>query len=573
MVAIEVNFLTGRYIATAHHDRRRPEWPPHPARLFSALVATWADADEPDSAEREALEWLEAQPPPGLVAGESAGRRVVSHYVPVNDASVVSPSSYMETAKLLEQLGESLTEALFESDGEINRKVRGLQTKIRKHRDVAGLVTNVGRTNPKSALAMLPDGRGKQERWYPSVTPESPRVVYRWSSDPPVATAEVLDGLLARVTRLGHSSSLVSCRLVKNPPPADYVPGKGLTELRSVGPGQLAALESRHRRHKGVRPRVLPSVSVRYAKSTEAALVADVLRADTAGDWLVFEFTPTSRRFPASRTVEVTAALRRAVFSYGADPLPEGLTGHVATGAPSDRPHAGFLALPWVDHTHADGRLMGLAVNMPRVLGDEARRALLRAVGTWERVAEKESLSLLRLTFGRAGVLEMQRTIGRSALVTLRPQPWCRASRRWVSAIPVALPVHPGRLTGGSESARAAAWWRAEQAVVDSCRHVGLPVPVDVVVSLYPFIGGALPARSYPAFEQGGRHGGGSVARRLVHASVTFDHPVAGPLVLGAGRYLGLGLMRPVMEREPEREIAVTSDSGAVAETEDDSDD
>ena len=45
---IEVNFLTGRFVATCHNDRRQPEWPPHPARLFSALVAAWADADEPD---------------------------------------------------------------------------------------------------------------------------------------------------------------------------------------------------------------------------------------------------------------------------------------------------------------------------------------------------------------------------------------------------------------------------------------------------------------------------------------------------------------------------------------------
>ena len=52
---IEVNFLTGRYVATFHNDRRQPEWPPHPARLFSALVAAWADADEPDRSEREGI--------------------------------------------------------------------------------------------------------------------------------------------------------------------------------------------------------------------------------------------------------------------------------------------------------------------------------------------------------------------------------------------------------------------------------------------------------------------------------------------------------------------------------------
>ena len=32
---IEVNFLTGRYVATCHNERRQCEWPPHPARLWA----------------------------------------------------------------------------------------------------------------------------------------------------------------------------------------------------------------------------------------------------------------------------------------------------------------------------------------------------------------------------------------------------------------------------------------------------------------------------------------------------------------------------------------------------------
>ena len=39
MLTIEVEFLLGRYAAADFRDRERPEWPPHPARLFSALVA------------------------------------------------------------------------------------------------------------------------------------------------------------------------------------------------------------------------------------------------------------------------------------------------------------------------------------------------------------------------------------------------------------------------------------------------------------------------------------------------------------------------------------------------------
>ena len=93
-IGIEVNFLTGRFVATCHNDRRQAEWPPHPARLFSALVAAWADADEVDASERAALEWLESQAPPDIAASEAVPRKAVSHFVPVNDISVVSRSWY-----------------------------------------------------------------------------------------------------------------------------------------------------------------------------------------------------------------------------------------------------------------------------------------------------------------------------------------------------------------------------------------------------------------------------------------------------------------------------------------------
>jgi CRISPR-associated protein Csb2 len=221
----------------------------------------------------------------------------------------------------------------------------------------------------------------------------------------------------------------------------------------------------------------------------------------------------------------------------------------------------GFLALPWVGHPHADGRLMGAAFGIPDGLDESSKQALFRAVGTWEAMGQPDSP--LRLTFGRHGVLEMERLLGPSQLVTLRPGIWRgsarRPSRRWVSATPVALPANPGRLTGGTASARAVAWRRAEQAVVDSCLHVGLPEPAHVVVSLAPFITGSIPALRFPAFHQRGRDGG-QVARRLVHTSITFERAVRGPLVLGAGRYLGLGLMRPVSEKEREQTKDATDD-------------
>src|SRR5207248_7942432 len=84
MLALEVEFLLGRYAAADFRDRDRPEWPPHPARLFSALVAAAHGSGMGESA-RDALLWLEGLPPPQLCAeGAPAAQSPVTAYVPVN---------------------------------------------------------------------------------------------------------------------------------------------------------------------------------------------------------------------------------------------------------------------------------------------------------------------------------------------------------------------------------------------------------------------------------------------------------------------------------------------------------
>lgn len=562
MLAVEVNFLTGRFVATAHHDRGTTEWPPHPARFFSALVATWADSDYPDSAERRALEWLEKQPAPAIHAPEAVARKVVSHFVPVNDASVITRSSYENRYRKIQELTHEIKSHKKGMDATRSNDVKKLGTlenRLNKLRDVSAIVNSVGTTAVASAVDLMPPGwvshfkrkgethvRTGQARSYPSVTPDSPRITFIWNLTPPSDLGEALDRLLERVTRLGHSSSLVSCRLRPDPPPPTHIPGSGGTVLRAVRQGQLAALEREHAKHQAIRPRSLPFISVSYRSTSTISNEQQRLRPDTAGEMLIFQFEPKSRRIPSTRTAELASALRASLFRYAQDPLPEGLSGHQRNGVPSTNPHVGFLGLPWVEQRHSDGRLMGLAISIPHSLDHDSRRTLLRAVGTWEKQADT-SESALKLMLGRGGILNLHRVVGVSDLVTLRPWVWQRPARRWISVMPIALPRHPGPLSKGTAAARAKAWQRAEHAVIDSCRHIGLPTPVDVTLSLEPFMPGARPAQYYPAFRQGLLRGK-PVARRLVHASVTFDRPVEGPLVLGAGRYLGLGLMRPARQ-------------------------
>ena len=111
MLAIEVHLLTGRYAATQYNDRSRAEWPPHPARFFSALVAALHDREPVDPDELEALRWLESvEPAPDLDVDidvdERVGRREVhSVFVPVNDVTLVGDPE-AEVRKARENLAE-----------------------------------------------------------------------------------------------------------------------------------------------------------------------------------------------------------------------------------------------------------------------------------------------------------------------------------------------------------------------------------------------------------------------------------------------------------------------------------
>ncbi len=92
MFSVAIELLGGRYTATAFNDWSASEWPPHPARLLSALVATWADDDAPDPDERAVLAWLETLPAPVLACSVDADvghRAPVTVFVPVNDPTAL----------------------------------------------------------------------------------------------------------------------------------------------------------------------------------------------------------------------------------------------------------------------------------------------------------------------------------------------------------------------------------------------------------------------------------------------------------------------------------------------------
>jgi CRISPR-associated protein Csb2 len=115
---------------------------------------------------------------------------------------------------------------------------------------------------------------------------------------------------------------------------------------------------------------------------------------------------------------------------------------------------------------------------------------------------------------------------------SLRAATWTRPARVWRTVTPILLDRFPKKKGPGVEEILAA-----------SCRRIGLPDPVGIEHGPYSTVDGVPPV---PAFRL--QRTGEERARWGVHARLEFATTVRGPMVLGAGRYFGLGFLRP--ERE-----------------------
>ncbi|MDI3258791.1 MAG: type I-U CRISPR-associated protein Csb2 [Sinobacteraceae bacterium] len=534
MLAIEVELLTGRYAATAHNDRGRAEWPPHPTRFFSALAAALHDRDPVDRAERDALQWLEQQGAPSLrVDPESrVGRRqVLDVYVPVNDVTLGGDEAIRDAEKKLVEAKTST--AKNKAEAAVEEAKRKAIAVVDKPSDKA----------IEMAAALLPGRRTRQSRKFPVVLPETPVFAFLWPTADPSPHRAALEQLCARVTRLGHSSSLVRCRVVDREITPTLVPNdEGELVLRIAGPGQLERLEKAYERHQGVESRVLPALPQRYRVASQQTERAPMPQSVFSADWVLFERVGGSRPL-ASRATDLARALRDALIEmHGSQNLPETLIGHGANG-PTGKPHVAFVPLPFVGHEHADGAIMGVALVLPRQLPQADRETLLRLIAKWEkdRADSRGNLTLARETLPPLVV----RRVDVSAKVALDPERWCRASTRFITATPIALDRNPGNLRSNRSDVAWKAAAEAQKLIADSCERVVGVRPTSVEVSLAPLLPGAQHVRDFRPWP--GRPG--RPTRVKVHADIRFDLPVRGPLLLGAGRYFGLGLCLPVEDR------------------------
>lgn len=521
MLALGIRYLTGYAVATDVSDRGKAEWPPHPARIFMALVAAHFETDEhPD--ERAALEWLQRQGPPAMRVSEAELREVVTHYVPVNDRG----------------------------DPVNDEKV----------------------LTPIQSIAL---GRDRQPRTFPRVRPQDDTAYVFWAeAKPDEACRAALARLCDKVIRIGHSSSLTQVWIVEDGPeltPTLEPAEAGEHHMRTVADGTLDYLESTYNREN---IEAHADLEVQIAASTGKSRIAlKTALADRFHGEEPTTLRPTINQWQPYR--RVTDAAERQAQTSGAfarelmvlsidegpvvglattwslltalrdtilktcDPVPEWISGHQPDKSPSQRPHLALLPLAFAGSPHADGHLLGIAMAFPK--GIEARergRALRRLL--YDDRGVPRTMKLVR---GSIGEWTLSRETRESPPRTLQPEDWTGPSDTWATVTPIVLDRHP-KADRATDRDR----WSLEVAaiVAESCHRQDLPEPIGIDIDKTSWHLGV--PRATPGKGEGfplmpvkpGQSG-----RQQVHAWLRFDREIEGPLLLGAGRYRGYGLCKP----------------------------
>jgi CRISPR-associated protein Csb2 len=394
----------------------------------------------------------------------------------------------------------------------------------------------------KSGFDVIPARRRRQERRFPNGYLADPVMWFVWDADPSAETHQQLDAIARDTAYVGHSASLTRCRfLVRAPDLAGAMPSR-----RTIYQGRLQELELAYSRDE--RPNlgyVLPAL--------ERATPAVVPRV-FSDQWVVL--ADDGGRAPDLRAAPLIArALRDAMMAKlgrkGLE-IPEWLSGHDEGGAPTKLPHLAILPLADVGWEFSEGRLMGCALVLPRVIApEELDRVVAELVE--DRGNEEPTIEL---HYGSPAPWYLS-PVERPILSSLKPGRWLGSRLRgasvpsalWTTATPIALDRYP--------KARDAAEGRLAEiagTLAQACRNVGLPEPSEILISAASSLRGAPPAyprRGAPPW-QSWQLPQSLRGRYLTHATLRFPAPVRGPILLGAGRYVGLGLCLPASEKSDE---------------------
>ena len=510
------------FALTIHlHDQRyhgAGEWPPAPARVFQALVAGSAQGRHVASDAARALELLESLPAPIIAAPSAIRGQRVSLFVPNNDLDAV--------------------------DGDPAR---------------------VGEVRARKAV-------------HPHLLENEPSFLYAWrlpelggdelvtlaeglyqlgrGVDPAWAVGEVLD-------EEQLASRLRAHRGVVHRPTS----GDGSSELAVPTTGSF---ESIARRFEATLIRLRPSGDGRtnFVQPPRAHFV--MVRYNGAPSIHLFELRRESEPAKSSpwatwRATALIEHIRDTAVSALSNALPErrAVIERVLVGRKPDGTNAGaleqrvrFVPLPSIGHAHADHSIRRVLVQVPP--GPLAEADVLWAVA------------------GRSLLCPETSATGDTTLAAARVDEMVEryrfSSRIWRSVTPLALGtalrrrIEPTRQRQEAKSSveRNAEEQSARHAIARALRHAQVEgLVVRVHVQREPFEAHGTRAER---FAEGTRF----AKESLWHVELKLDRAIQGPLVLGDGRFLGLGVMVPQIERgvfalEVEGGLAADTDTSALA--------
>lgn len=520
MFALGIRYLNGFVAASESDDRDRTEWPPHPGRVFMALVSAHFQTGA-DPNERKALLWLEelendGEPmAPHIVAPDAVQRAVVTHYVPVNDKA--GPSKvFMQSAPLT---------------------------------------------------------RNRQPRTFTRAWLEDETVYLIWPEvEPDESVRNALEALCSKVTRIGHSTSQVLMWVAQEEEigVANWLPDeeRAVLRLRLAPPGTLEYLEHRYnsgavevyttlqamavddtdkktqdrakKRLKkefpeGDPPQLRPNLSIDhgYAPPVPSVCSTNAICTVFSPHIITLQLEPdqdTCHQLDLACVLIVSQRWREALISHSNDLSPSVrtiLSGHDANGVPIQNTHLAFIPLAFVGHNYADGHLLGMGIGLPNDLSRDEHREIMRAIG---RVSQ--------LKLGRLGVWRIEPITASRPPWNLQIATWTafpEGSTHWSTVTPIVFDHHPKSKVKASYQDEVVAMIR------ESCTRIGLPNPREVIATSVSTHIGVPVAHEFPRLQ---RKDGSK--RRHTHAILVFDAPVCGPMLLGAGRYRGYGLCRPM---------------------------
>lgn len=521
-LVISVRFFGGRYHGL--NTAGRAEWPPSPARLFQALVAGAARGANLCERDRHALECLEQLDPPLIATPTMREGHRFSHFMPNNDLDAVGGDP--------RRIGEIRT-----ATKRFHPRIFERDTPLLYVWSFAQDMENAERArNIADRLYQL--GRGVDMAW---------------------AVAEIVDVEEAEARLFAHHGAIYR----------PTVNGRGGRELACPLRGSLGSLIERYEKSRSrFRTMMEPALSredpsrMKVAGQTFSQPPKPRFQSVTYNSPATLQLfdirvsSPDASFFPwpQERAGALTIYVRDAAEKRLRENLPERrgeiervLIGREATEA-DKAARVRIMPLPSIGHHHTERSIRRVLIEVPPNCPID--------VGDLVWAFSEVVVNAGKIDTATGEILEEETRLVPAVEETMLTHYGVNDSqsyRHWKTVTPAALPecaarrrIDPRRLREEAKpgSERTREQHAAATAVFQALRHARIDARVSAIhVQREPFDAKGSRAE---AFADGTRF----AKERLWHVEIGFAEPVSGPLILGDGRYMGLGLMAPVRRVE-----------------------